>query len=54
MAIQPGSVDMLGPIRLDTAMPRTHYWAHWAWRPRGPVLRQTLDRGTARCSLERR
>jgi CRP-like cAMP-binding protein len=26
-AIQPGSVDMLGPIRLVIAMPHTHCWA---------------------------
>ena len=46
-AIQPGSVDMLGPIRLVIACLE-------GWRPHGPVLRRILDRGTARCSLERR
>jgi hypothetical protein len=39
-AIQPGSVDMLGPIRLDIARLE-------GWRPRGPVSRRILDRGTA-------
>jgi len=46
-AIQPGSVDMLGPIRLDIARLE-------GWRPRELISRRALDRGTARCSLERR
>jgi len=46
-AIQPGSVDMLGPIRLDIAVPR-------GLSDRADPLARVLDRGTARCSLERR
>ena len=59
-AIQPGSVDMLGPIRLVIARPHTHFGhlgpgdrsSPLACAPNG--VRRTLDRGTARCSLERR
>ena len=44
LAIQPGSVDMLGPICSDAAGPK----------PGGRTGPKALDRGTARCSLERR
>jgi hypothetical protein len=53
-AIQPGSVDMLGPIRLVIAWPRGP--DDRAGLSCVPLAghRQSLDRGTARCSLERR
>jgi hypothetical protein len=53
-AIQPGSVDMLGPICSDIAGLAVRAGHGAGRRPRGALSRAILDRGTARCSLERR
>jgi hypothetical protein len=51
---QPGSVDMLGPVRLTpTRLAPIRDTGRHVGRE-GLLVRGTQDRGTARCSLERR